>query len=612
MTWSEAFERAWRPHDRRPIHEWAPDCVELFPPISKPGRISLAESRHFIGPLEAIWDDGVRQVNICAPTRSGKTLIVELAVHSKIVRQPGPILWSFQDEEAAQDEAEDRLWPQFQGNRLVAPLLPSGQWSKTKKVEFPRMILQIVGPADSNFQSRGWQWVILDEVWLYKRGKVEEARGRLGDFEKLGTDKFILLSQGGDIGSDWDTEFNKGLIHEWCVQCQACGHYMAPKFRAHRPDGSRWGFMFDSHKNDRGLLIESRVVPTVRFECEKCAHPHIWSARTKSEWNRTGKYFEEANSEKRRIRRSHHWNSIIDTPWETLCALYIAGLNALKLGNPIPLIKFLQKSGAEMAGETTILEGGQSFSRIELKSDKWDEAEVRLMAVDKQQEFYWVEVRDFSSKLMGESRRVWFGKLYSYAEIEAKRIELKVTELQCGPAVFIDSGFDAKGPNGVYAACARYGWTAVKGVGTVTGERKPEFRHRLRGDGGNPVIVRRSYSELIAADPEIGTTRQGASMARLIRFCSDTMADLLDSMIERGMYKEPIVDDSDPLEVERKRHFRGEYKKEKIDKFSGRRTMVRVCPTGENHSYDLGKIFMFGAVVTEMIPDPLDETGVKI
>lgn len=608
MTAEEVWARSYQKRDSRPTQDWAPDYVELLPPLSRTGRFSVNESRHFIGPLDAMWDDNVRQVNICGPPRGGKTLLVEIDIHSSIVRKAGPFLWSFQDEEAADDEASFRLWNQLLANPLIAPQLHQ-RTSKNKTIQGPRWLLQIVGPADSNFQSRGYKRVYLDEVWLYKRGKVQEARGRLGDFVKLGTDKFVLLSQGGDADSDWDVEFNRGVVHDWNVECQKCGHFMPPLYRAFRPDGSRWGFVFNNYKNERGQFIESKVIPTVRFECEKCGHPHISGAKTRREWNRTGKYVAEANSEKREARKSFRWTALIDSPFEEECALYIGALNSLKSGNPIPLIKFLQKSGAEMTSETSVLLGGQTFATIEVASPEWKEATVRLMGVDKQAEHYWAEIRDFSSGLGGESRRVWWGKLYSYAEIEQKRIEYKVSDIGLDniPAVFIDSGYDARGQGGVYAACARYDWTAVKGVGTLTGERKPEFGHHLRTESGEAVTVKRSYSEIIPADPEIGTAQQGVRFARLVRFSSDVMADLLDSFIERGLYKEPQFNQDDPLEVERKRQFAAEYKKLKVDKFTGRTTEVRVCPSKNNHAYDLGKILKFGAVLTGVIPDPYDE-----
>lgn len=602
MTFYTHWSEIWKCPDRRPIYEWAADHVELLPPLSKVGKFDVSISRHFIGPLDALWDDNVRQVAICAPTRGGKTLTVELFIHSVAARRPGPCLWSFQEEKAADDEASFRLWPQLRANKLISPLLPVGHVAKNKTIQTPRWLIQIVGPADSNFQSRGYQNVILDEVWLYKRGKIEEARGRLGDFVKLGTDKLVLLSQGGETDSDWDIEFNKGLIHDWHVQCMKCGHYMPPRYRAFRPDGSRWGFVFDNHKNERGLFIESKVIPTVRFECEKCGHPHIWSARTKGEWNRTGKYVPEANSEKREIRKSFRWNALIDSPWDYECALYIGALNALKSGNPIPLIKFLQKSGAEMASERSVLEGGQIFSRVDTKADDWEFRDERLMAIDKQEEHYWVEARDFSRRLSGESRRVWFGKCYSYEELEAKREEFKISPER----VFVDAGYKSKGAGGVYSACARYGWTACKGVGTVTGERRATFTHSLRA-ADKIVRIQKSYSEPQAGDPETGTSGQGQNLCRLIRFDSDAIADRLDQLIENDLYKEPIVDESNPLEIERRKHFASEFKKKKVDKFSGQETWIRVCPSGNNHSYDLGKMLTLGAILTDVIPDPYDE-----
>lgn len=605
LNLGETWDLAFRERDRRPMYEWAYDNVKLCSPIAKTGPFDVSESRHFIDVFAALQDERTRQVNVLASPRSGKTLIADVWSLWIPPNQPGPILWVFQEDKAAKDQAELRTWRFIELCEAVRRLLPSDRHAaRTKEINFPHMPFHIVGPADSNLQSRGWQNVILDEVWMYKRGKVEEARGRLGDFVKQERDKLFLLSQGGDTDSDWDIEFSKALIFDWNVQCASCDHYMMPKFRGFRPDGTRWGFVFDSHKDDRGRFIESKVIPTVRFECEKCSHPHIWSARTKGEWNRTGKYIAEANPDKRTTRKSFRWNALIDFPWQELAALYIGALNALKTGNPIPLIKFLQKSGGEMASERTVLEGGQLFARVETQSSEWEFADERLAAVDVQEDHFWMEVRDFSRRLGGESRRVWFGKLYSYVDIDGKREEFKVTPER----LMIDSGYNAKGEKGVYAACVRYGWTAVKGVGTVSGERKQSFWHSVRLPNGEAIRSQKSYAPLAAGDPEIGTSRQGAAgLAKLIRFSADDLADRLDSLIDSDLYKEPIVDESDPLEAERKRHFSAEFKKEKVDKFSGQKTYVRVCPSGNNHSYDLGKMLILGAVLCDVIPDPYDE-----
>lgn len=99
------------------------------------------------------------------------------------------------------------------------------------------------------------------------------------------------------------------------------------------------------------------------------------------------------------------------------------------------------------------------------------------------------------------------------------------------------------------------------------------------------------------------------NLCRLIRFASDDIADRLDGLIENDLYKEPIVDQNDPLEIERRRHFSAEFKKQKVDKFSGQTTYVRVCPSGNNHSYDLGKILTLGAILCDVIPDPYDEAS---
>ena len=588
------------PRDRRPTHEWAADNISLVPPLTKTGPFDVSGSRHFIDPLNALDDPRVREFNEMAPVRSGKTLKVDVWSMSIVARTPGPLLWLFQEENAAQDQAELRTWGIIRANQNISDLLPADRHKKrTTEIIFPSMPFHIKGPAISNLSSRGYQYVILDEPWQYKAGRMEEARGRLGDYVRMGTDKFVCISQGGTDGDDWDRQFRRGVIHEWTIQCMGCGLYMLPRWSGQREDGTRWGMIWDTHKEPSGLWDVPKCVPSVRYECQYCGHPHIDGTRTKSEWNRTGKYDVE-KTDKNPKRKSFHYTAVIDYPWDELVDLYLQAINSWKMGVSEPLIQFFQKRMAEPKSERLLLEEGTNFrtQKYEINSD-WEDESERVLTADRQAEdVYWVMVRGWAKT--GESRRLWFGKLFSGSEIEAKRSEYKVHPKR----VLIDSGFKPKGDHGVYADCIRYSWIPVKGVGEESG-MAVVFKHRVeREEGGDLTveIVERSYAEPAWVDPEIGKGRI-EDQVQLIRFSAPTYADRVDALIERGLWKEPELDDGDPMDAEYRRQMSAEFKKAKRDKFTGVVKMVRVCPSRNNHAYDCAKMQVLGATLLDILPD---------
>lgn len=598
------FANSFRPRDRRPTPEWARENVSLVTPLTKTGPFDVSSSRHFIAPIEAVDDERTREENIMAPIRSGKTLIADVLSMEIICRRPGPLLWVFQDDKAARDQAELRTWRLIRANKNISDMLPEDRHKQRgQEIIFPHMPFHIKGPAISNLQSRGYQYVFLDEVRLYKGGRLEEARGRLGDYVRLGIDKLLCISQGGEPGDDWERQFNNGVIHEWHVQCAGCGKYCMPRWTGHRPDGSRWGMLWDPHKLPSGLWDIPKCVATTRFECEHCGHPHIDCARTKSEWNRTGMYIAE-QTDKNPKRKSHHWTAIIDFPWESLVEEFLSAVNAHKIGATEQLVIFFQKRMAEQKNESALLENTMNFrsSSYDLKSE-WPDAAFRCLTADRQAEdVYWVTVREWAKT--GKSRRLWFGKLFSAVEIEEKRKEFNVDPKR----TFIDSGFNPKGDHGVYSDCIRFGWVPVKGTGVGPNDGEAvSFKHRIKV-GKDYRVVERSYAEPVWVDPEIGKPGQGRRRVQMIRFSAPTYADRVKNLIDRGLWLEPdVADKSDPMELEYRRQMESEYKKAKVEKFSGHKRFFWVCPSGNNHAFDCAKMQVLVATILRVLPD-LDVT----
>lgn len=592
------WDRSIRPRDRRLTKEWARDNVQLVPPLTKTGPFDSSISRHLEGPLDALDDDHCREVNVLAPVRGGKTLIADVSLCSVIGRTPGPTRWVFQDDKAAKDQAELRTWPIIEANEWLSRMLPEDRHkSRTQEVIFPGMPLHISGPSLGSLQSRGYQFMIADEAWLYKEGRMEELRGRLGDYVKMGTDKLLVLSQGGEVDSEWDRQCQRGVLHDWEFQCMSCGKYMlANRWTLKRADGSRWGLMWDKHKTDSGLWDVPKVLPTVRFECEHCGHPHLDGVRTKTEWNRTGRYRIET-TDKHTKRRTFHWASFIDFPWEDLVDMYLQAVNAWRMGNPTQLIQFFQKRMAEMKSENSLIEE-MSFgvrATYEVNSE-WPEEAVRIMTIDRQiEDVFWWTIRAWSKR--GKSRRLGFGKAFSFAELEKIRDENKVEACH----TLCDSGYKPKGDHGVYVACIRYGWIAVKGAAYENGEPR-FFTHRTKTG-----TIQRTYSEPIDCDPEMGTEYQGQREVQRIDFSSPTYADRVQNLIDLGLWEEPQASTGDTWEVQYRKQMASEFKKRIVVGQLKKERMVWVCPSGNNHAFDLAKMQALAATLLDILPDELPE-----
>ena len=589
--------------DRRPTTEWSADRVHLVPPLTKTGPFDVSISRHLAGPLDALDDDRCREVNVLAPVRGGKTLIADVWLCSIIGRTPGPTRWVFQDDPAAKDQAELRTWPIIEANQWLADMLPGDRHkNRAQQIIFPGMPLHISGPALGQLQSRGYQNIIADEAWLYKAGRIEEIRGRLGDYEKMGTDKLLVLSQGGEVGSEWDDQCKRGVAHDWSVNCLSCGKPMlANRWTLRRDDGSRWGMVWDKHKTESGLWDIPKVLPTVRFECGNCGHPHTDSARTKSEWNRTG-FWDVEKTDKNPKRRTFHWTAIIDTPWDILVDLYLQSVNAWRLGNPTPLIQFFQKRTAEMKSEVSLIEEMSFAVRASYEvNSEWPDEHVRFMTIDRQDEdVYWWTVRAWAKS--GESRRLGFGKAFGPAELEETRIKFKVETQH----TLIDSGFRPKGDHGVYAICIRYGWIPLKGRAMENGEPQA-FWHQTKKDRR----VQRSYSEPVPCDPEIGISGEGMRSVLRIDFSSPTYADRLQGLIDHGHWKEPVADERDALEIQYRKQMAAEFKKRIVVGVLKKERFVWVCPSGNNHAFDLAKMQTLAATLFDILPDelPVDQAA---
>ena len=478
---SASWKAAFAPKDRRPIYEWAADNVTLPPVLTRSGRFDVSTSRHFIAPFEAIADDRVREVNVCAPPRSGKTLLADISIPWFVDVAGASVLFVIQTEEMAASHAELRTMPLLKSVPGIAGMLPLDRHKqRNTEILFTNGLpLIICGPSISNLQNRGFRVVISDETWILADkypGRLEEAKSRLGDFLREENSKLLCISQGGKAGDDWDTQFNSGTLHRWEVACLRCGQYFEPRFSGTRDDGTRWGILYAQEKDESGQTNKARALETIRFECPHCAHPHLDNPRTKGQWNLSGRYKSDpAESQK---KKSFHWGNVIDFPWSELVEKWLAARAAARLGAEVPTIQFMQKQLAEFYDPA---KGGhvEKLPTIAIETTAagkfWDKQDFIFLTVDKQLGHFWALVEAWSKS--GESMVLWADRLETWQDVANKQAEFKVPD-QC---VFVDCG---NWQSEVWAECARHGhatkdrkwkcWWALKGTASpsFTTQRK--------------------------------------------------------------------------------------------------------------------------------------------
>lgn len=522
----------WEP-DRSPIHEWASRHVTIPAAMSfgAGDKFNVHVSRHFIAPLEALKNDKVRAVNIIAPPRTGKTLVADIYAPWVLSMDPGPLLWVFGVDSQAKKHCETRLMPILHGCPAIEAMLPDDRHKvRTTEILFSNgMPIHVLGPSISNLQARGYRYLIMDEVWEWPHGKMTEAETRIQDFAQLKSSKVLTISQGGHEDTEWSRKTDDSQWCEWQIQCLGCGVYDRAYWSGKHSDGRRFGVVFDCTRNERGQYDIDAAKRSVRYVCRHCGHEHPNTPETLRRWNLTGRYDNAPESG----NVTFHWNDIICKDWSDLAAAWLKARTAFKLGDRVPLIQFFQKQLAEHASENRVMAEGSPITRESFDpAAPWDAEVSRIMTVDVQADgMFYVMARAWARS--GESRRLFWGKVFGTGEIEAKRIELGIKPT----GVIIDTGWDTRN---IYTHCSNHGWVGIKGD-------PREWFQVLKEQPGvkGKVPVRQPYSEPFEGQPDLGKVSKNAKRCWVYRVSEPSTHERLDGLIERKLWKDPEVPDSE-------------------------------------------------------------------
>jgi len=150
-TLAECFKNAFVPNDTRPIYEWANEYVNLQNGYSITGKFDCGVSPHLKKIFDAYQDPFVREVNILAPPRSGKTMLAEICLLHTIANSSGNILWLQLSEEKAGQMSVDRMIPLLMSCPPVSELIDiNNKYAITKgSYNFFHSVVHVTSPKEN-------------------------------------------------------------------------------------------------------------------------------------------------------------------------------------------------------------------------------------------------------------------------------------------------------------------------------------------------------------------------------------------------------------------------------------------------------------------------------
>nr|QSE37099.1 MAG: terminase large subunit [Caudoviricetes sp.] len=572
--------------DRSPIYEWARKHVVLPESYATPGPFNAKLTPWLLPIFDALQDPLVRRVHFRKAVQVGGTLVADVWIPWVIVNDPGPISWTMQTEDMVERHAKSRLNPILERCKPVASMLPRpGPQRTTTETYFGGFFLTL-NPANlSTQQSQSIRYKVNDEIWLPRWQEVYgHAVARVSKFEEVGRSKIYNVSQApimdAETGNVEDTSFRSGHEGEWSVECPACKKVHPAAFAIRDERGEIAGGVAWDRKarRDDETWDVARVIESVHFKCPHCQHQTDDSDATRAAWKRTGRFVTQ-NAKAPADVRSYRVEAVVSRPMRLLAEEWAAAQNHLvRTGDETPLVEFRTKREARpwIVEKKTVsiftTKSGYTTATYSAGQAIPDEA-IRFMAIDRQQDHWWVEVGAFSTAQGPRYRQLWFGRIETRDQLRQLQQRYAVPDA----CVAQDRGYR---PADVDRDCAEFGWRGMRGYGRKTWTMRDE---------GSGQMVNFPFSE-----PRVSDYRGGD--VYYYDWSGDYFKDVLSLAIEgKGDLKWDMPEDVNPLYLE---HLKGEHK---VEVRSGVWQWVEVKTNAPNHGLDTSAMMLCMATIAGFI-----------
>ncbi len=508
-----AWQRAWEMPDRRPIYEWARENVILPNDYNQPGPFNIDSSRYLVRPFDLMQKDEVRQININKAVRTGGTLLNDIFVQWISANSPGPTLIALQTDDEATAHWSTRIEPAFR----ISPANKKLYYKSKKQrdlVRFPHMSLYVSGANISSFQRKGIKYLLNSELWQWRPGLLEQAKGRVEDFKFVC--KIVNESQAGaEYSKDWRTEWESGRIEVISLRCPKCKENHPFNFFAHMHDDPKKpaGIVWEKKVRADGSRCPDTARHTARYKCPHCGEEFSDSPGTWAMMNRNLDYICTTPDRSER-NVSLKWNSLVAGGYGELAEKYIEAMNSRDAGSLEKLKAFHEKNLVDFWEEDM----GQD--KIELNSgnysieDPWDRTDKEFITVDYQEgsgdqsEHFWLCHRAWA--VDGASRLMCYMRLDTHEEIRMYQQKFGVLDT----CVILDGGHKL---TYIATICSKYGWTIFEGSDRIS------FPHYEKG---TKDPIQKPYSKARSIDPNKGKRGAGRVLVKSFLWSNPTVKEL--------------------------------------------------------------------------------------
>lgn len=510
----DGWDLAWEVPDRRPIYEWF-NGTRLPETYAKPGPFDISYSPYMIEPFIAFKDPEVRQIEIVKAVQTGGTLLSEGCILWALVNQPGPIMWTWQKQDMAEDHAKTRFAALMRSVPKLKKLLEGMDRTErtTTKFWFGSFFLLINYQTLKELQSKSIRYMITDEGWLWKPGHLDLAARRVSAFAERGLSKIMNVSQAGYTKSEQHKLWEQSTKRVW-------GYINSKKMHVpldwslEGPEGSRAGVVWaDDYKREDGSYSVARACETVRWRDPITGEEMADGPKLRRFWKDNGGYA-ATNPDGVRAHEGYFWNGLIQMPLKTLVQEYVNAQNAKRMGDLGPMELFYQQRLSKFWDQ----EGGNRTVNVALSgrtlAEAWksgkeeiDGEVARIMTIDVQQSHYHAVIRAFRSDMSSELLYVGF-QVPTAQTLREVQQHFGVEDYR----TLVDCKYDKAKSIGM---CHTYGWLGVQGT------KEYSFRHSIGSKRGKAQYVRRYYSAY-----ESHATNDG-KFAPVVSLATDPLKDIL-------------------------------------------------------------------------------------
>lgn len=479
------------------------------------------ESPWLMEPMRAISDPKIRRVDVRMPAGAAKSLIGEIMVAHAIVESHGLFYYVWQTDDDAKDAIEDRIMPMIEANDFLFRRLPAQQDKiRRQKIAFPGFSFYCIAAKPSKAQSKRVKILVMEEPHCYEAGMMSAFEKRV---EGVKDPKIVTLSTGSVLGDESDESFLAGTCEQWEVPCPKCGTYQAMTDHRDRLLAQ----LDDETKGEDGDHNWSKILPTVRYNCESCGEDWPTDPAFRKAQSQKGRYT-PTNFNAASNHRSFHMEatSVHYFPLSQLLMEKMKAVQAYRRGAIEPFKDYMQKRRAMAWDEApSDTDEDAAFERSKgdyLKGEPHEGEITRFMCVDNQAgkaskgeyAHRWFVCRSFGQY---ECRLIDEGKIATWEELEEKRKELGVEPGR----VLVDCAWDT--PN-VHAVCVKYGWQGLWGD---PGKKNSFPHHSTVNTPKGPQQITR---QLPFSRPQVGHVGIGTGgqqrQARYFFWCARPIKDM--------------------------------------------------------------------------------------